>query len=223
LVTLGIRPTYPATGYGYIQQGDLITESAGLNVYQALQFREKPDEVSARKMISGNDHSWNSGMFVWRADRILQEIASQMPDLNAQLEQISKAWNQSNSQTVLDQVWPEIQPQTIDYGIMENAHNVAVIPADGLGWNDVGSWEALFDVLPSDADGNILQGAGHLPHETNHTLIFSKQPGRTIVTIGVEDLVIVDTGDVVLVCQKDQTQKVRQVVEYLKSNRTELL
>ena len=216
LVTLGISPTYAATGYGYIQQGEQIGDYQNLKVYRALRFREKPSEAGAREMLASGDHAWNSGMFVWRVDRIMDEFARQMPDFNHKLAEIFKAWDQPQSQDVVHQVWPTIQPQTIDYGIMENAANVAVIPAQALGWSDVGTWDALFDVLPSDEAGNIVMGGMHVPIDTQDTLIYMNQEHRLIVTIGVEDLIVVDTGDVVLVCPKDQAQKVRQVVDQLK-------
>ena len=216
LVTLGITPTYPATGYGYIQQGEEIGAYRGLTVYRALRFREKPSEVRAREMLKNGDHAWNSGMFVWRVERILEEFARQMPELHRKLMEISAAWNQPQRPEVIRQIWPGIQPQTIDFGIMENARDVAVIPAQDLGWSDVGSWDALFDVLPADGDGNIVMGGMHVPVDTRDTLIYMNQEHHLIVTIGVEDLVVVDTGDVVLVCKKDQAQKVRQVVDRLK-------
>ncbi|HBY07764.1 MAG TPA: mannose-1-phosphate guanyltransferase [Chloroflexi bacterium] len=218
LVTLGISPTHAATGYGYIQQGDLIGDYQNLRVYRALRFREKPTEEQAHEMLASGDHAWNSGMFVWRVDRILTEFARQMPDLNQKLAEISEVWGHPKCQEVISQVWPQIQPQTIDFGIMENAEAVAVIPAQGLGWSDVGTWDALFEVLPADDDGNIVMGGLHVPIETKNTLIYMNQEHRLIVTIGVEDLVVVDTGDVVLVCHKDQAQKVRQVVDQLKKN-----
>jgi mannose-1-phosphate guanylyltransferase len=218
LVTLGISPTYPATGYGYIQQGEKIGAYQGMNVYQALRFREKPNEERARKMLADGDHAWNSGMFMWRVDRILDEFERQMPELFTSLAEIYLAWDQPQSQDVILRLWPQIQPETIDYGIMENAKNVAVIPAENLGWSDVGSWDALFDVLPTDENGNIVVGGKHIPIDTQDSLIYMDQDRRLIVTIGVEDLVVVDTGDVVLVCRKDQAQKVRQVVGELKQS-----
>jgi mannose-1-phosphate guanylyltransferase len=216
LVTLGIMPTHAATGYGYIQQGEQIGTYKNLEVYRALRFREKPSEEGARTMLASGDHAWNSGMFVWRVDRVMEEFARQMPDLNSKLAEISSVWDQPKNLEVIRRVWPTIQPQTIDYGIMENAENVAVIPARGLGWSDVGSWDALFDVLPSDEAGNIVKGGMHVSIDTQDTLIFTNQEQRLIVTIGMEDIVVVDTGDVVLVCPKDQAQKVRQVVDKLK-------
>lgn len=215
LVTLGITPTYPATGYGYIQQGDLVGTYSGLNVYEVSRFKEKPTEDNAREMLELGGHVWNSGMFVWRVDRIMAEFSRQMPDLNAKLGEISSARTQPDRREVILKVWPEIQPETIDYGIMENAQKVAVIPAKELGWSDVGTWDALFDVLPSDEDGNIVIGGMHIPVDTRDSLIYMNQDRRLIVTIGVNDLVVVDTGDVVLVCRKDQAQKVRQVVGQL--------
>jgi mannose-1-phosphate guanylyltransferase len=148
----------------------------------------------------------------------MAEFKRQMPDLSAKLAEISMAWNQPQCQNVILRVWPEIQPQTIDYGIMENAQNVAVIPARDLGWNDVGSWEALFDVLPTDEKGNIVNRGRFIPVDTHDSLIYMEQEGKLVVTIGVEDLVVVDTGDVILVCKKDQAQKVRQVVSQLKQS-----
>ena len=216
LVTLGITPTFPATGYGYIQQGDFVETYSDLNVYNVLRFKEKPSEIKAQEMLDSGGYTWNSGMFVWKVDRILDEFSRQMPVLNSQLEEISLAWNKTERQEVILRLWPEIHPETIDYGIMENAKNVTVIPAKDLGWNDVGSWDALFDILPSDQDGNIVRGGMHIPVDTRDSLIYMNQDHRLIVTIGVEDLVVVDTGDVMLVCKKDQAQKVRQVVRQLK-------
>lgn len=216
LVTLGIEPTYPATGFGYIQQGALLGSYAGLNVYRVLRFTEKPDEEHARRMLAGEDYSWNSGMFVWRVESIMAEFERQMPALASTLEKIAAAWDSPERQAVLARLWPQIKPETIDYGVMEQAERVVVIPAANLGWNDVGSWDSLFDVLPADEHGNIVMGGDHVALDTRQSLVYVEQEHRLIVTIGVEDLVLVDTGDVLLVCRKDQAQRVRQVVASLR-------
>jgi mannose-1-phosphate guanylyltransferase len=216
LVTLGISPTYPATGYGYIQRGDFLGAYRDMDVFHALRFREKPDEQQARLMLAGGDHSWNSGMFIWRVDRIQEEFERQMPPLFTSLQQIASAWGVQDLPAVIGRVWPKIKPETIDYGIMEGAEKVAVIPASGLGWNDVGSWDSLFDVLSGDENGNILMNGRHLSLDTGRSLVFGEDPSRLIVTIGIEDLVVVDTGDVLMICHKDQAQKVRDVVNLLK-------
>lgn len=217
LVTLGITPSFPATGYGYIQQGDKIGEYLGREIFHVLSFKEKPGEGQAREMLETGDHAWNSGMFVWRIDQILDEFARQMPELNNQLREIAEAWDSSARVETLERVWPQIKPETIDYGIMEGAEKVAVIPAENLRWNDVGSWDSLFEVLPGDAQGNIVIGGQHIGLDTSQSLVYMDEEHRLIVTIGVNNLVVVDTGDVLLVCHKDQAQRVRQVVSQLKT------
>ena len=218
LVTLGITPAFPSTGYGYIQQGEQIGTYDDRSVYRVRRFKEKPAEPQAVEMVASGDHVWNSGMFVWRVDRILEEFARQMPDLYASLEEISQAWGTPHERQVIERIWPTLKSETIDYGIMEGAERVAVIPAADLGWSDVGSWDSLFDVLPSDENGNIVMGGQHIGLDTKGSLVYLNHEHRLIVTIGVSDLVLVDTGDVLLVCPKDQAQRVRQVVSYLKKN-----
>ncbi|HSD82891.1 MAG TPA: sugar phosphate nucleotidyltransferase [Anaerolineae bacterium] len=216
LVTLGINPTYAATGYGYIQRGEQIAERVIYPAYSVLKFKEKPDEDHARAMISTGDHSWNSGMFVWRVDVILAEIQKQMGGLHACLAAIEEAWNTPQRPEVIRSVWPELKNETVDYGIMEHADRVAVLPAGGLEWSDVGSWDSLFDVLLPDKNGNIVFAGHHIGEETHNSLVYGNRGERLVVTIGVDDLIIVDSGDVLLVCHKDQAQKVRKVVDQLK-------
>lgn len=216
LVTLGIQPNYAATGYGYIQRGERVGSYRGKAVYRALRFKEKPDEAHAREMLEHGDHTWNSGMFVWKCSRILEEMQTQMPELHRGLQQIAAAWGSPAQPQVVRQVWDGLASVTIDYGIMEDARQVAVIPADDLRWSDVGSWDSLFDVLESDEHGNIVMGGEHIGVDTSQSLVYVNQEHRLIVTIGVDDLVVVDTGDVLLVCRKDQAQKVRLVVDQLK-------
>jgi mannose-1-phosphate guanylyltransferase len=216
LVTLGIAPTFPATGYGYIQRGERIGVYQDLEAYRALRFMEKPEHSQAVAMLAGGDHTWNSGMFIWRVDRILEEIARQMPALDQSLRLIREDWDTRKGAKTLARLWPKIKPETIDYGVMEGARQVAVIPAQNLEWSDVGSWDSLFEVLPTDDGGNLVMGGQHIGLDTRCSLIYVGQEHRLIVTIGVEDLVVVDTGDVLLVCKKDQAQRVRLVVEELK-------
>lgn len=218
LVTLGITPTYPATVYGYIQRGELLEEKFAYPAYKVVRFKEKPEDQQAREMITTGDHSWNSGMFLWRVDTILHEMSRQMPKLHAALTQIGAAWGSKEQDTVLMDLWSDLQNETIDYGIMENADSVAVLPAGGLEWSDIGNWNSLFDVLVPDKDGNIAFRGKHIPLETSSSLVYGNNDDRLIVTIGVDNLVVVDTGDILLICRKDQTAKVRQVVENLKNS-----
>jgi len=187
-----------------------------MDVYRVKRFKEKPDEEHARLMLASGDHAWNSGMFVWRVRDIMEEFRRQMPKLAASLDEIAASLGTAEEKAVVERIWPGLENETIDYGIMEGARNAAVIPATDLGWSDVGSWDSLCDVIDSDPDGNIIMGGRHVGVETRDSLVYVNQDHRLIVTIGVENLVVVDTGDVLLVCQKDQAQKVRQVVNRLK-------
>jgi mannose-1-phosphate guanylyltransferase len=218
LVTLGITPTYAATGYGYIQQGALLSTYAGMDVYEVIRFKEKPDEAHAKQMLSAGGHVWNSGMFVWSVNRILEEFNRQMPELYADLHRISEIRGTPDERAAVEAIWSHLMVETIDYGIMEGAQRVVVLPAAELNWSDVGSWDSLFDVLPADGNGNIVMGGDHIGLDTHESLVYVNQEHRLIVTIGVDDLVVVDTGDVLLVCRKDQAQKVRQIVDQLKKS-----
>jgi len=223
-VTLGVTPTYPATGYGYIRRGKEIGTYQENDVFQVLEFTEKPVLQEAERMFSSGEYAWNSGMFIWRTDVILREILRQMPDLSSKLSAIQDAWDTPGQEDTIREIWPTINPQTIDFGIMEAAEKVAVIPAIGLDWNDVGSWEALFDVLPADENGNIIQDVKHFALDTEGSIVFGTGQPKTVVTIGARDLIIVDTGDILLICSRDQAQRVRQVVKELKeTGRTDLI
>jgi len=220
LVTLGIAPTYPSTAYGYIQQGLPLDGKFNYPVYNVMRFKEKPDETAAQQLIRSGDHSWNSGMFIWKTERILAEFARQMPALDEVLKRIIGT-SVEERPAVVDALWPDLKVETIDYGVMENAERVAVLPASGLGWSDVGSWDSLFEVLLPDMDGNIAINSQHLALETHNTLVYGDGNERLIVTIGMDDMVIVDTDDVLLICKSDQSQQVRDVVAHLKKHHQE--
>lgn len=221
LVTLGITPTFPSTGYGYIEQGEPLDGDYKYPVYAVERFKEKPDQETAEQLLRAGDHSWNSGMFVWKVDTILAEIERQMSELSKAVLSIADAWDTSDRNEVVSQHWTNLKSQTIDYGIMEKAERVAVLPAGGLGWSDVGSWDSLFEVLFPDINGNVQVNAQNLLLDTNNTLVYGKNDERLIVTIGLDDMVVVDSGDVLLICKIDQSQKVRDVVEHLKKHKQE--
>jgi mannose-1-phosphate guanylyltransferase len=157
LVTLGIKPSSPSTGYGYIEQGEGLGEAEGLPLFRAKRFTEKPSPEAAVQMVESGTYSWNSGMFVWRADRIMEEFQRQMPEFYAQLAEVDAVLETPGYEPALKRVWPRVAKQTIDYGVMEGAENVAVIPVD-IGWSDVGSWASLPELLPSDKAGNVVVG-----------------------------------------------------------------
>jgi mannose-1-phosphate guanylyltransferase len=224
LVTLGITPTFPSTAYGYIQIGLPLGSRDGVDVFSVDGFREKPDQSTAEKLLLSGDYAWNSGMFILQGDTFLNEAARQMPDLYQGLKEIESSLGSQDELVTTSRVWERLTPQTIDYGIMEGAEKVAIIPGKGLGWNDVGSWESLFESLPTDENGNIFVNSDSLSLETTNTLLFDDAQKRLVVTVGLDDLVIVETKDVLLICKKEDSQKVRNVVEELKrSGRGEII
>ena len=219
LVTLGIQPSSASTGFGYIHQGGLAGEQNGFPFYTVERFTEKPDPDTARKMVESGEYSWNSGMFVWRGKRILTEFRRQIPDFYAQLMEVKSALGTPEYRSVIARVWPQVSKETIDCGVMEGASDVVVIPVD-IGWTDIGSWGSLFNLLPADAKDNVFVGA-HIEIDTKNTLVFGDK--RLVAVMGVEDLVIVDTKDVVMVCSREREQDVKALVELLEQTQLERL
>jgi len=214
LVTLGIKPASPSTGFGYIHHGSTQGTIEGFPTFRVKRFIEKPDLPAATAMMDSGEYSWNSGMFIWRVDRILAEFERQMPEFYHQLSDVAGTLGTSAYAGTIKHIWPCVVKQTIDYGIMEHAQDVAVIPVS-IGWTDIGSWGSLLTLLPADAEGNIVVGP-HVGLNTHDTFAYSDK--RLIATIGVQGLVIVDTEDAVLVCLKEQEQAVRELVDTLKRN-----
>lgn len=213
LVTLGVEPNNPTTGYGYIHRGKFLQEANGHPVYQVEQFTEKPNEATARRFVESGEYYWNSGIFVWKISTILAETERLLPDLHTQLMVIDEAIGTERERQVLEGVWQAVQNESIDQGIMERAKNVAVIPID-VGWSDVGSWATLADLLPRDSNDNVVVGGEHIGVETTGSLLYGTK--RLIATLGLKDMIVVDTDDVVLVCPKDRAQDVKDLVTKLK-------
>ncbi len=219
LVTLGITPDRPETGYGYIQRGPELGRYNNHSIYQVSRFLEKPDLATAQRFVASGEYYWNSGIFIWQISTLLDAFCQYMPEFYAQLGQMEQALAASQ---MIDPIWQKIRPESIDVGIMEKAAKVAVVPMS-VGWNDVGSWAAIHEINVKDENGNISLGAEHLAFDTRGTLVQGGN-GRLIATIGLEDMVIVDTDDALLVCARDKVQDIKKVVEWLKAQgRTDLL
>lgn len=218
LVTLGVQPTFPATGYGYIESGEKIGDYQEHKVFRALRFEEKPDENRAIDFIKSGRYYWNSGMFVWRVEEILKEFAKFMPELHDTITRIMPYIGGNHDGEVFVKDWLAIKPQTIDYGIMEKSERVVVIPAVDLGWNDVGSWDSLFEVIQADEQGNILLTNETITLDSRNSLVFSNEESKKIVTLGVQNMIIINTPDALLICPRGESQKVKMLVEYLKTN-----
>lgn len=224
LVTLGIQPTYPETGYGYIRFGEPLAHYEGLGAYVVDSFVEKPKRSVAEEYLRAGNYVWNSGIFIWRVDRILEEIRRYVPVVADVLDEIAVAAAQAGGRMTLEvervmaAVWPRLQENiTIDTGVMERAQRIAVIPVS-VGWNDIGSWAQVAGLYPPNEAGNRIVGlseSAHFEVTTGDTLIYSTT-GRTIATAGVEGLIIVDTGDHLLICSKDQAQLVKEIAEHMR-------
>ncbi len=218
LVTLGIKPTEASTAYGYIQRGDPIDQHDG-QIYRIKAFVEKPDRDHARAYVESGEYFWNAGMFIWRADRILEELHWHHPRLAVALDLIDSVTGTPDEQRTLEAIWHGIETIAIDVAVMERTNYAAVLPAD-LGWSDVGDWSALADVLPQDHNGNAIVGT-YVGVDTSNSLIYGN--GRMVATIGVRDLLIIDTHDVLLICPRDRAQDVKAMVAEVRKRRTDLL
>ncbi|MEJ2207538.1 MAG: mannose-1-phosphate guanylyltransferase [Anaerolineae bacterium] len=214
LVTLGIAPSEPNTGYGYIQRGEALESEAGFEAYEVRRFTEKPDAKTAHSFVESGEYYWNGGIFIWKVATILDEIEVHLPPLYQELDTISDAWATDRRREVLAQAWQRVPKTTIDYGIMEKAGQVATIPVD-IGWDDVGNWANLSDLLEGDEAGNVTRGQGQpLLLDTSDTYVYASA-GRLVAAVGLEGMVIVDTPDALLVIPKDRAQDVRDVVQAL--------
>jgi mannose-1-phosphate guanylyltransferase len=217
LVTVGITPDYPETGYGYIKFNSDITNGRG---YEVAHFAEKPSLELAKEYVSSNEYLWNSGMFIWKISSILQRFEQLMPDTYDGLMIIRDAIKTSAEREMLEKVFPTFPSISIDYGIMEKSNNIYTIPGT-FGWDDVGGWLAVERIRQSNEFGNIVDG-NIITIQTKNCII---QGGKKLIaTVGLEDLVIVDTDDATLICDKTCTADIKKVLENLKvCNRNEYI
>lgn len=213
IVTLGISPSYPATGFGYIHQGEMLEKADNFTAYHSLGFTEKPNVVTATSFLASGDYTWNSGMFIWTAAQAMSEFQRQQPDMHAAFIELAPAVDTNEFDARLEEIWEKIGKISLDYAVMEGAEKMAVIPVD-IGWNDVGSWSSMFEVLKLDKFGNAFKGRQpeRVILDTKNTLVYSD---KLIVTIGVQDVILIETPDALLLCHKDRTQDVKEVVNHL--------
>jgi len=211
VITLGITPHSPETGYGYIQRGEVLDTLGEVPVYRAARFLEKPDYARALEFLSSGDYLWNSGMFVWRIDVIREMIEKYMLSLAEGLKEIEDSLGTNRYSKTLEKVYSKLPKISVDYGILERADNISVIPCD-FGWDDIGNWTALERYVEKDELGNVLHGQGVLL-DTANTYIVSND--KTVAVMGVEDLIIVNDSDSLLICHKNRAQEIKKVVQAL--------
>ena len=214
LVTFGIKPDYPATGYGYVEAEKEICK----NVFSVKQFKEKPDLKTAESFLKAGNFFWNSGMFMWKIETILKAFQNHLPEVASLLHKISQKWDEKGTCADISDEYSQMPKIPIDIGIMEKAEKRVVIPVD-YGWSDVGSWKALYDVSQKDENGNVLKCENEIIESKNNYVYSDKM----VALIGVENLVVIETEDALLISSKDKSEDVKKIVEKFKKDRKEEL
>lgn len=215
LLTFGIKPTRPETGYGYIHTAEEVFSDGDARVFRARAFLEKPTAEKARAFLEDEGYYWNSGMFMWMTNSIMDEISTHIPELFSVLSQIGTEIGTRPLPKVLKDLYAQAPSISIDYGVMEKSADVFVMRAD-FHWNDVGSWESLRDLQSADADGNVSIGAHVFIDAANNTVVSAD---RMVGLLGVDDIVVVDGGDTLLVCKRDRAQEVKKIVKTLRDRK----
>ena len=216
LVTIGIKPTHPETGYGYIRFAQEVAQDHGYQAFQAERFVEKPDRETAQSYLQDGHYVWNAGIFIWSVKAILAEFETHLPAMARQIQTIVDATHARNDNTALEALWPVLQPISIDYGILEKTKNLVVIPAN-LGWNDVGNWEQYGALFPADEQGIRTVGS-HRGLGSQNVIVYNNTQ-RRIYTIGMEDVIIVETDDMTVICHKSHVQRVKELAEQHRKER----
>lgn len=218
-----VKARFPNVNLGYVHTGNKIEEIGGNDILEFKKFTEKPDIKKAKEFIESGDYLWNTGMYVWRIDTILEKYKQHLPNTYKKLMNMKKAIENSNEESVeesiIEKEYSSCEKISIDYAIMEKVRpeEVRIIPAD-FGWSDVGTWESIHDELVESAEENVIQ-ANHVSVGTKGSLIKSDNPNKIIATIGLEDMVVIDTPDALLICPKDRSQDVKKIVNLLKDQK----
>ncbi|MEN6332403.1 MAG: mannose-1-phosphate guanylyltransferase [Smithella sp.] len=217
LVTIGIKPASPQTGYGYIEKGALIESKTTEEVSHVKSIHEKPDYKQALEFVKSGNFYWNSGMFIWKSSAILKSISRWLPDLYSGLTTINEALGLPGEKAAIRRIYKNLVPVSIDYGVMEKADNVYTVKGD-FGWSDVGSWDALWEISAKDENGNAMIGGSNVIAEgSTGSLVYS--PNKLVALAGVKDLIVVETKDALLICPKGDSQNVKKIVDALEAKK----
>jgi mannose-1-phosphate guanylyltransferase len=212
LITLGIRAASPETGYGYIEAGEQVDTIQNHSFYRVSSFHEKPDEKRAERFLQAGNFYWNSGMFVWQAEAILEALKSYLPGLFADLQKLQPFMSPGELDREIARIYPDLESISIDYGVMEKANNVLMLPAD-FGWNDLGTWASMAQIWPKDDQHNVHQG-DIMAQDSQGNVVYSRQ--KLCVLLGVDDLIVVDTDDALLVCPVGRAQDIGKILEVMR-------
>lgn len=210
LVTLGIKPTAPETGYGYIRFAAPLSEGYGHQAFRAERFVEKPNLATAQSYLQDGYYVWNSGMFIWKVETILTELHTHLPEPAKKIDIIAAAMGTGRERATIDELWPTLPTISIDYGVLEKTKNLAVIPVE-FGWNDVGNWEQYGALFPADSQGVAAVGH-HQGLGSQNIFVYNNTP-RQVYTIGLEDVIVVEMENMTVICHKDAVQRVKELAE----------
>jgi mannose-1-phosphate guanylyltransferase/mannose-6-phosphate isomerase len=210
LVTLGIKPTAPETGYGYIRFAAPVAEGYGHQAHWAERFVEKPDQATAQSYLADGRYVWNSSIFIWKVETILAELAMHLPELASKMDVIVDAMGTERERAVIDELWPTLPAIPIDYGVLEKTTNLVVIPVE-IGWNDVGNWEQYGALYPAD-EQKVRAVGHHLGLGSQDIFVYNNTP-RKVYTIGLEDVVVIELEDTTVICHKGAVQRVKELAE----------
>ncbi len=217
LVTVGLKPTFPHTGFGYIHAGEKMKEFTDGEVFKAKEFKEKPDLVNAKAFVKSGDYYWNTGMFTWSAKAFIKSVEKNAPSLAESLKKIEAAWGQDDEKKVIDEVYNKAEDISIDYAVAEKADNMALVLAS-FSWSDVGDWQQVAEKGKKDKGGNVIMSLGkegeiYAIESKNNVVQYSD---RLVALVGLENMIVIDTPDALLVCPKEKSQDVKKMVNLLK-------
>lgn len=219
IVSIDVRPTYPNVHVGYIKIGKMITKTAGSPIFEYIKQIEKPSLADAKKYVSGWEYLWHAGYKVWKTQKMLSLYKKHVPKVYEDLMKIQKAWGSDKQEDVIKKIYPQFEKISVDYAIFEkiNPQEVVVLPAD-LGWSDVGAWNILKDELANDPQDNVIKG-NVIDVGSQDCLIYETSSNKVIATVGLNEIIIVDTDDGLLVCAKDRVPDVKKFIEKLKEKK----
>ena len=220
-VLLGVPPSCPETSFGYLKLSPSRLYPYGKNIRTVENFTEKPDLKTAKHFVSSGQYVWNTGIFVWKASTFLENLARFLPSTADALGTIGHKWGKVSGRKLLRKIYPRLKNISVDYGIMEKAAHVYAIPRD-LGWTDVGNWASAYKIQPKDRQGNSFPDS-HISLDSKGNYIFSSTKGKFVAAVGIQNLIVVDTPDILLICHRDHTQYVGKVVKKLKEKRQDSL
>ncbi len=218
LITIPAKPLYPATGYGYLQKGNVLLQQDEIDIYKVDKFVEKPDFKTAKKYLASDKFYWNTGIFVCKAKDLLNLYKQYMPEMYQGLLKIQSAWGTKNQKIVLDEVFPKLESLSIDYAIFEKTNKLAMLPAN-LGWSDVGSWQSIYDLMKNKSDSDVATKGRVVAINSKNTLVFNEDDDKLVAVSGLDNIVVVNTKDAVLVIDKNSDQSVRDIIDKIKTKK----